>query len=565
MANGNSQTSLFWKIAKPIILIASVAFVLQSLILTNSSRKNTVGSQQMVAINTINQYKILRSYYTKNIVKKVKASGEDISFHFDHADKENILPLPASVIHDLSELFDKETDGIKLKLFSHRPFPNREGRDLDPFQEDAIDYLLDNPEETFKRTEKVSGGRYVRVAIADKLVADACVNCHNNHPDSPYRDWELGDVRGILEVSVPIEGQLEANSQMTLLVQLFSLLITVILVASIMYALNKHLLKPVQDIGNISERSAQLQETFDKAGQLGQHTSRIEGYTEGQNQRIQQSMSMVDKAVTLSKETSAMAQEAMQLTMHGSQKGAEGVLSMEAMIKSMDRISEQTEDLFVEVDNNNQGLRKILDIINEISGKTKVINDIALQTKLLSLNASVEAARAGIHGKGSAVVAEEVGELALSSSNSADEITEITIRSQQTVEHIIQENCNKVRKLVSDGKVTIQEGVEQTQVCAKMFEDIVTNAQEVCMKVDEFRDVASKQATHLGGINQNISGLTGDSSQVFGSIKVLVDIVDSLKDQSMLLSNSIQDMEAVILGKGETLKAKNQATRKPSF
>ena len=52
----------------------------------------------------------------------------------------------------------------------------------------------------------------MRVAIADKLVAQGCVNCHNSHLLTPKNNWKLGNVRGILSVDAPINDQVVAIS-----------------------------------------------------------------------------------------------------------------------------------------------------------------------------------------------------------------------------------------------------------------------------------------------------------------------------------------------------------------
>ena len=73
-------------------------------------------------------------------------------------------------------------------------------------------------------------------------------------------------------------------------------------------------------------------------------------------------------------------------------------------------------------------------IIQEIEDKTKAIDEIVFQTKLLSFNASVEAERAGEHGRGFSVVAQEVGNLAQLSGKSAAEINEILKRKYKSGE-----------------------------------------------------------------------------------------------------------------------------------
>ncbi len=62
------------------------------------------------------------------------------------------------------------------------------------------------------KRQTVDGNEVVRVAIADKMVAQGCVNCHNSHATSPKTDWKLGDVRGVLEVQTSITPQLVAGA-----------------------------------------------------------------------------------------------------------------------------------------------------------------------------------------------------------------------------------------------------------------------------------------------------------------------------------------------------------------
>src|SRR6185436_7682202 len=54
------------------------------------------------------------------------------------------------------------------------------------------------------REDIIGGKSFLRYATAD-LMRQACVDCHNTHPDSPKTDWREGDVRGVLEVSLPLE------------------------------------------------------------------------------------------------------------------------------------------------------------------------------------------------------------------------------------------------------------------------------------------------------------------------------------------------------------------------
>lgn len=164
------------------------------------------------AVQTVNQYKKLRGYYTQNIITKVLKNG-GVKPSINHKNEEASIPLPATMIHDISALM--RDDDIALALFSAFPFPNRKGRSLDAFEREAWEFLNKNPDQTFVKEETHDGKKVVRVAVADRMVADACVNCHNKHPLTPKSDWKLGDVRGVLEVNTDLTAQIARGNALT--------------------------------------------------------------------------------------------------------------------------------------------------------------------------------------------------------------------------------------------------------------------------------------------------------------------------------------------------------------
>ncbi len=101
-------------------------------------------------------------------------------------------------------------------------------------------------------------------------------------------------------------------------------------------------------------------------------------------------------------------------------------------------------DTMVQVADSNSRLESLIKVIEDIQSKTKVINDIVFETRLLSFNASIEAARAGVHGKGFAVVAEEVGKLAAVSGKAAEEINTLLANSTHHVRDIVQTTGQRV-------------------------------------------------------------------------------------------------------------------------
>jgi CheY-like chemotaxis protein/signal transduction histidine kinase/HAMP domain-containing protein len=189
---------MFWKLFIPFAVVLAIsalaaAWFLPLLIQRNAERDAIEAGQE-----TVRQFKALRKYYTDNVVEKVR-TRTDLKVNFDHADKADTVPLPATMILDMSAML-KES-GTTLKLYSPYPFPNRRDRVIDQFGQDAWTFLKNNPDRVFTRVEQVEGRTSVRVAIADRMSAQACVSCHNALPSSPRTDWKLGDVRGVLEVN----------------------------------------------------------------------------------------------------------------------------------------------------------------------------------------------------------------------------------------------------------------------------------------------------------------------------------------------------------------------------
>lgn len=144
-----------------------------------------------------------RSLYTSEVVSRV--SGHGIEVTHDYAENEGAIPLPATLSMLLGERISAMSGGGSMRLYSPYPFPWREGTGgvLDDFERAAWDEIVKNPDRPFFRFEETVNGPILRYASADRM-RQSCIGCHNNHPETPRRGWMVGDVRGVLEVSVPV-------------------------------------------------------------------------------------------------------------------------------------------------------------------------------------------------------------------------------------------------------------------------------------------------------------------------------------------------------------------------
>lgn len=203
------------------IAVIAIWFIVPNLVAENA-REESVRSGQQIA----NQFKTIRGYYTKNVISKIVKS-QDLKPSYTHQDNANEVPLPATFIHDLSALLAEQDTNINL--YSEYPFPVRADRRLDQFQLDAWRFLNANPDQVYSRQETRNGHEVVRVAVADRMVAQGCVDCHNSHATSPKTDWKLGDVRGVLEVSSVIDSQLAAGASLSMKLVLGAIVVGILL------------------------------------------------------------------------------------------------------------------------------------------------------------------------------------------------------------------------------------------------------------------------------------------------------------------------------------------------
>lgn len=201
-----------------IMLMLLAIFYLPTLSLQNQKDKIVQES-----LSLINDLKTFRSYYSDNVVDKLK-NITNISIDYNHDIASNTIPLPATTIHNLSERLTKER-GINVNFFSDYPFPFRADRVLDKYQKESITFLRANPNEIFLKEDFIDNKKVYRVAVSDILTSPSCVSCHNTRIDTPKNDWKLGDVRGVLEVVIPLQNQFLLNSEQSKLIIIFMLFV----------------------------------------------------------------------------------------------------------------------------------------------------------------------------------------------------------------------------------------------------------------------------------------------------------------------------------------------------
>jgi hypothetical protein len=143
-----------------------------------------------------------REAYTKHVVERMQAKGVVVAS--ENWEEANSLPLPAQLLMESGRIMGRKGTGVQYRLISLWPI-NKRNSPSSEVEKLGLATVLTHPTKPYTGFVKEGSTRYFQAVYPDLAVTQACIGCHNAHPDSPKRDFKINDVMGGLVISIPVK------------------------------------------------------------------------------------------------------------------------------------------------------------------------------------------------------------------------------------------------------------------------------------------------------------------------------------------------------------------------
>lgn len=194
-------------------------------------------------------------------------------------------------------------------------------------------------------------------------------------------------------------------------------------------------------------------------------------------------------------------------------------------------------------------VQKLAQQTEEINNISQLITSITDQTNLLALNAAIEAARAGEHGKGFAVVADEVRKLAEQSKSSANSIVNLTLE--------IKADTENVERAVTESLVSVEDGVKIISNAGESFTSIVNAVTQMSMQIQEISATSEELSASAEQVTASVNEIAQSSNESSSNLEMVAAAVEeqtatmhqvnaiavSLSDNAQTLQQEIQQFK----------------------
>ena len=144
-----------------------------------------------------------RTSYAKFIINRLVNEEKVIKASEHWKDEKGALLLPAQMFRETATILQDSGSDISFSLLSLVPI-NKQNAPKTDIEKKGLEYVNANPDKSFYGEEKLGPTTYYTAVYPDNAVSMACVSCHNNHKDSPKKDFKINENMGGVVIRIPL-------------------------------------------------------------------------------------------------------------------------------------------------------------------------------------------------------------------------------------------------------------------------------------------------------------------------------------------------------------------------